>query len=71
MTTPKLNEFRLETYDERAALLYAITVMKAARPDYLYTKEIDALALRLSRTECQPGGCSYCSGEPEDYDRWS
>ena len=63
--TLKLDEFRLESYDERAALQYALEVLKAERPDYLYKSEVDALKVRLSRTQCQVGGCPYCGGEDE------
>ena len=63
--TLKLDEFRLESYDERAALQYALEVLKAERPDHLYKSEVDALKVRLSRTQCQAGGCPYCGGEDE------
>jgi hypothetical protein len=59
----KLNEFRLETYDERHVLQMAICLYRSWHPD-MYSEVADALAVRLSRTQCQPGGCEYC----EDYE---
>lgn len=56
----KLNEFRLETYDERSALQYALQLMQSERPDNFYKEQVETLLLRISRTQCQPGGCEYC-----------
>ncbi len=56
----KLDEFRLETYDERATLLHALSVLQSERLDHLTKATAEALLLRLSRTQCQPGGCDYC-----------
>lgn len=56
----KLNEFKLETYDERSALQYALQLLRSERPDNCYEIQVEALLLRLSRTQCQPGGCDYC-----------
>ena len=59
----KLDEFRLEDYAERHILQVALMLYRRHYVDM--DKEIvDALALRLSRTQCQPGGCEYC----EDYE---
>lgn len=61
----KLKDFRLESYGERSMLQNAIDLLRS-RNDRLGwmkgEKEMaDAIALRLSRTECQPGGCPYCN----------
>jgi len=55
----KLNEFHLESYNERHVLQMAVGLYQARYPD-MYAEEADSLALRLSRTQCQPGGCEYC-----------
>jgi hypothetical protein len=59
----KLDEFRLESYDDRHVLQMAIALYRDRYPD-MYRETVDALALRLSRTQCQPGGCDLC----EDYE---
>jgi hypothetical protein len=55
----KLNEFRLDTYDERSVLQYALELLRAYRPDN-HPEIVNTLLVRLSRTQCQPGGCEYC-----------
>lgn len=62
-----LNEFHLESYDERSALQYALDMLDMTRVPH-YADAVAALKLRLSRTECQPGGCSYCRPELHDFD---
>lgn len=67
--TLKLNEFHLESYDERSALGLALDLFDVARyPEY--KEAVAALKLRLSRTECQPGGCSICRPDlnPDDWE---
>ena len=59
----KLEDFRLESYDERHVLQMAISLYRDRYSD-MYREVADALALRLSRTQCQPGGCDLCSDEP-------
>ena len=64
----KLHEFRLETYDERFTLMCALDALSLARRQDKFFKQyhapaLEALKLRLSRTQCQPGGCEYCSGK--------
>jgi len=35
----------------------------------MYPEAVEAVANRLSATECQRGGCSYCGGEShEEYE---
>jgi hypothetical protein len=65
----KLNEFRLETYDERSVLC---TALQLYRNRYLGDKAtVHALLIRLSRTECQPGGCEYCNEDRRrEADEW-
>jgi len=55
----KLDEFRLETYDDRHVLQMAIALYRSRYPD-MYRETVDALAVRLSRTQCRPGGCDLC-----------
>jgi len=55
----KLNEFRLDTYDERSVLQYALELMRARHPDD-HPEIVNTLLVRLSRTQCQTGGCEYC-----------
>lgn len=55
----KLNEFRLETFREREALQYALLKVRDGAPAW-HREAIEALSARLSRTQCQPGGCQYC-----------
>jgi hypothetical protein len=64
----KLEEFRLESYDERSTLQHALTYLRSHDPDNFYKPHVEALLTRLSRTECQPGGCSYCGDRGEDYE---
>jgi len=57
--TIKLEEFRLESYDERMLLInalcyYAHKIMPGQEAT------LEALENRLSKTQCQPGGCEYC-----------
>lgn len=66
----KLNEFKLETYDERFTLMCALEALRSreqVRDDSFYQKyhkpAVDALLLRISQTECQPGGCEYCNAD--------
>lgn len=57
----KLEDFHLESYEERSVLIYALTRFREVldrHPEY--KDAVNALLLRVSRTECQPGGCSYC-----------
>lgn len=68
----KLNEFRLETYEERFTLMCALEELRKRERDPLdrvyqgaHKRSVEALLLRLSRTRCQPGGCSYCDGSEE------
>jgi hypothetical protein len=63
----KLDEFRLESYSERMVLVLALVYYQSRNPD-MYPEDAEALAKRLSATECQPGGCSYCGGESRDYE---
>jgi len=62
----KLEDFRLETYNERMAMQHALLRLRSDDPDSLHKAAIDALLLRLSKTQCQPGGCQYCDGSQED-----
>lgn len=55
----KLSDFRLKTYREREALNYALALMERDCPNW-YREALDTLQARLSRTQCQPGGCEYC-----------
>lgn len=65
-----LDEFRLETYDERSLLITALQLLREERP-YVDADARDALLLRLSRTECQSGGCSYCNADrAREEDEW-
>jgi hypothetical protein len=66
----KLDEFRLESYDERDALVVALVYYQAKRPD-IQPEAVEALLKRLTDTECQPGGCSICNPDynmEHDYD---
>jgi hypothetical protein len=54
----RLEDFRLVNYEERSRLLSALDLY---RKQWGSDEELDALVLRLSRTECQPGGCEYCN----------
>ena len=58
----KLNDFRLETFDERSLLNYALASIERDCPDW-YRTALHALQLRISRTQCSPGGCEYCDEE--------
>jgi len=65
----KLDEFRISSYEERSALLVAIYVARMERSDdEPYQKIWSELITRISQLECQPGGCSYCTGEDESYE---
>lgn len=59
----ELGDFRLESYEERSVLLSALDLLRAYRPEDYNTAIREALALRLSRTKCQPGGCEYCDAD--------
>jgi hypothetical protein len=63
--TLKLEEFRLESYDERLVLVLALGYYQQRCPD-MYPEAAKALAKRLSSTQCQLGGCQYCGGPIED-----
>jgi len=56
----KLKDFRLVNYEERSRLLSALDLY---RQRWGRDEELDALVHRLSRTECQPGGCAMCNAE--------
>jgi len=62
MTTTKLEDFRLLSYDERSILGTALLLYRDRYPES-YPAIVEALSLRLSRTECQAGGCSMCRPE--------
>lgn len=53
------------SYEERSALLTILNVARAeisARyPEHL--EMLEAITLRVSRLECQPGGCPYCNAD--------
>jgi hypothetical protein len=53
------------SYAERSTLLTILTVARseiASRyPDYLET--LNTITMRVSRLECQPGGCPYCNSD--------
>lgn len=58
----KLKDFRLENYEERSILQTALQLYKHREGyDPAEWPIVEALALRLSRTECQPGGCEWCN----------
>lgn len=70
----KLHEFRLLDYDERSMLQDALSMYKPrleafakANKAHAFDKNrlarCEALLLRLSQTECQPGGCEYCNAD--------
>jgi hypothetical protein len=60
----KLNEFRLKTYAERAVLSTALQLYQARyAPHGSERTTLKTLLQRLSRTECQPGGCPYCNAD--------
>lgn len=61
----KLEEFRLETYEERSVLQYALVILRARDPAVykLYQQSVDTLLTRLSSTQCREGGCSFCGDE--------
>ena len=56
----RLDEFRLESHDERAALLYVLSLMRDDSRASYHLDAIKALLDRLSDTECQEGGCEIC-----------
>lgn len=58
----KLKDFHLESYDERFVLMLALGYLpKDTRQRY--EDVVNALKIRISRTECQPGGCEYCNAD--------
>jgi hypothetical protein len=61
----KLNEFHLKSYDERSVLLTALRYFHDEQLEKYpeYKTAFEDLFVRVSRTECQPGGCSYCNEE--------
>lgn len=63
----KLSDFRLQTYNEREALNYALLKLDGDCPEW-HRAALDALLTRLSRTQCQPGGCELCSDGVEGDD---
>lgn len=67
----KLEDFRLESYDERALILNALMYYAAYRSDdidlFKHGFALANLRERLAKTQCQPGGCSVC-GDGDDYD---
>jgi hypothetical protein len=60
----KLEDFRLESYNERQAVLTALMLFKQQRPfdPYALIEAADLIA-RLVKVECQTGGCSICNPE--------
>jgi len=65
----RLDEFRLETYDERFVLGIALDLYRARYPG-LHKEAVEALLTRVSRTQCQPSGCEHCRPDlnPPRYD---
>lgn len=63
----KLEDFRLESYDERLVLMMALSHYHG-RLDCIepLKKAMEALQIRLAQTQCQPGGCSLCGGGEDD-----
>jgi hypothetical protein len=55
----KLEDFRLTKYEERISLIIALQLYKDKYGD----REIKDLLERISRIECQLGGCKYCNDE--------
>lgn len=53
------------SYAERSTFLTILSVAReeiASRyPEYVET--LEAIAQRVSRLECQPGGCPYCNSD--------
>jgi hypothetical protein len=65
--TIKLEDFRLESYDERQVILMALASYRDQVKDISsLAYALEDLELRLSRTQCQEGGCSYCGGPSDD-----
>ena len=64
----KLGEFRLKSYDERSMLQTAMYLFRDRYPDSPHKGAIEDLLIRLSKTECQPGGCEICN--PRDNPEW-
>jgi hypothetical protein len=53
------------TYDERSTL---VTILSIAREEIAsrfprQLENLEAITLRVSRLECQPGGCPYCNAD--------
>jgi hypothetical protein len=71
----KLEEFYLESYSERSVLQTALDYFRSEQLERYpeYKTAVENLLIRLSRTECQPGGCPYCNAdrarEEEEYYR--
>lgn len=53
------------SYEERSRLLTMLSMVRpevrARYPEYIDT--LDSIVLRVSRLECQPGGCPYCNAD--------
>lgn len=53
------------SYAERSTLLSIFAMVHdeivERRPEYLET--LNAISLRVSRLECQPGGCPHCNAD--------
>jgi hypothetical protein len=64
MANNKLEDFRLETYEDREMLITGLELYRDRYKSRWLEKEkarVEALLLRLSRTECQHGGCAHCN----------
>lgn len=61
----KLNEFHLDSYSERSVLQTALSYFQSERLEMYpeYKEAVENLMVRLSRTECQEGGCPYCNDD--------
>jgi hypothetical protein len=61
----KLNEFHLASYSERSVLATALHYFSADHLEMYpeYKTAVKDLLVRLSRTECQEGGCPYCNAD--------
>ena len=71
MATTKLEDFRLQVHEERSLLLSAVHHYRVWLEQHnISSQELEALILRLSRTECQPGGCSLCNPDVDDRGSW-
>lgn len=53
------------SYEERSTLLTILAVAReeitSRYPEHL--EMLEAITLRVSRLECQPGGCPYCNAD--------